>query len=265
MKKFYYILSVFAIPVLLIIQGYSSGSPGGKTGSPGDSFSTCTQCHGGTATSVSGWIAADIPGNEWIPGQTYTITATGMHTGVVRFGFEITAENAAGEKVGTFTLTEPTRTRFTSGNTSVTHTLAGTTPTGNNNAWTVNWTAPTTDEGEISFFAAFNAANGNGNTTGDVIYKTSLSVEQSTIGVEDDALATSISVYPNPAVNYFRINLPVAYSGSEIRIVSINGKTMSTFIDNGINEIYVDGYPDGLYLVIINSPEGVISRKIFVQ
>jgi hypothetical protein len=47
---------------------------------------------------------------------------------------------------------------------------------GNTSNWSVNWTAPSTDIGQIRFYAAVNAANGNGNTLGDVIYTTSLFV-----------------------------------------------------------------------------------------
>ncbi|PKP50221.1 MAG: hypothetical protein CVT92_14640 [Bacteroidetes bacterium HGW-Bacteroidetes-1] len=124
----------------------------------------------------SGWITNNIPTAGYTPGQTYQITVGCTHTGVVRFGFELTAENNAGQKVGTFTITEPTRTKLVNLSKAVTHIFGGTTPTGNSNSWSANWTAPSTPIGEIGFYAALNAANGNGNNTGDVIYRTSLFV-----------------------------------------------------------------------------------------
>lgn len=176
MKKFYAYLLVLALPATLLLYSYVSGSPGGKTGSPGDNGATCTDCHTGTAQTQSNWITSTIPAEGYTPGQTYQITATGIHSGVVKFGFELTAEDIFGSKSGIFAVIDPNRTRLANAGKSVTHQSAGTTPTGNSNIWTVNWTAPTS--GTVRFYAAFNAANGNGTTSGDVIYTSSLVVNE---------------------------------------------------------------------------------------
>lgn len=192
MKPVYKLLFVFVIPVVLILYANSSGSPGGKSGSPGDGNTTCTQCHTGTATPQSGWITTTIPVDGYTPGQTYQITATGTHSGVVKFGFELTAETSAGVKTGTFVITDATRTKLINNNKAVTHTTAGNVPTGNTSTWTMNWTAPATDVGQVRFYAAFNAANGNGGTGGDVVYTSSLFVNAS-------APEALLSVVPNSA------------------------------------------------------------------
>jgi hypothetical protein len=192
MKNLYKYCSLLFLPVIILLYAHSAGSPGGKSGSPGDSNATCTQCHSGTASSVSGWITTNIPAEGYTPGESYVITATGTHNGVVKFGFELTAETSAGAKIGTFTISEPTRTQLVNVNKAVTHTQAGNVPTGNTNTWTMNWTAPASNVGQIRFYAAFNAANGNGNNTGDVIYKSNLFVEPFTP-------AALLSVVPNSA------------------------------------------------------------------
>lgn len=176
MKRLYKFLPIVILPAVLILFANSAGSPGGKSGSPGDSNANCTQCHNGTANSSSGWISSTIPVQGYTPGQTYVITATGNHSGVVKFGFELTAETSVGAKTGSFTITDATRTKLTNQNKALTHKSAGTTPSGNTASWSVNWTAPATDVGQIRFYAAFNAANGNGNNSGDVIYTSNLSV-----------------------------------------------------------------------------------------
>ncbi len=178
MKKIYNLLAILTLPAILILYSYSSGSPGGKTGSIGDGGNTCTDCHTGTSQSQSDWISTNIPAQGFTPGETYTITATGMHSGVVKFGFELTAEDSFGDKVGTFTITEPTRTKQANANNAVTHTNGGTTPTGNSNSWTMDWTAPSSSPEVVKFYAAFNAADGNGSTNGDQIYTTELTVNQ---------------------------------------------------------------------------------------
>lgn len=173
MKKIYLLLVVIATPVVLFLMSNSAGSIGGKSGSIGDNGSTCTDCHGGTATPMTGWITTTVPPEGYTPGQTYTITATGTHSGVVKFGFELTVEDSQGNKVGTLVITDAARTHFTNSNHAVTHTSAGNIPNGNTNTWSMNWIAPTNVNGNIGIYAAFNAANGNGNTSGDIIYKSS--------------------------------------------------------------------------------------------
>lgn len=178
MKKIYKYLSILAVPATLLLYSYSGGSPGGKTGSTGDGGTTCTQCHTGTSEGQVGWITTNIPSKGYMPGETYTITASGTHNGVVKFGFELTSEDAGGAKLAGFAITDAARTQLANSNNSVTHTQAGNVPVGNTNTWSVDWTAPSNMEGEVKFWAAFNAANGNGNTSGDQIYTTSLSVDK---------------------------------------------------------------------------------------
>jgi hypothetical protein len=48
-------------------------------------------------------------------------------------------------------------------------------------SWTFNWVAPSTDVGPVTFYAAGNQANNNGNETGDQIYTTSASVRVASV------------------------------------------------------------------------------------
>ncbi len=184
MKKFYFIISVISIPLVLVLYGYHRGSPGGRTGSPGDRERTCADCHSGAVTPQGGWIITDIPDSGYLEGETYKITATGTHEGVARFGFELTAENSNGEKVEGFALINSDETKYKKRKKSVTHTSQGTNPTSNSRTWTVEWTAPSVSEGDITFYAAFNAANGNRSRSGDVIYTSKTTVSPNKEGIE---------------------------------------------------------------------------------
>lgn len=186
MKKFLQFLPLLVIPVAFILMSYSSGAPDGRTGSPGDGGLSCTQCHSSfSPINVNNWITTDIPAEGYTPGEIYNITATGIHSGVVKFGFEITAEDAAGNKIGTLSILNPTETQHTASFNAITHTSAGITPTGDTKSWTVEWTAPDDPAGDITFYAAFNAANGNGTSTGDQIYLSSTTVSEVAGGASD--------------------------------------------------------------------------------
>ena len=79
------------------------------------------------------------------------------------------------------------------------HTLPGTAagqPEGH--AWSFEWTAPPDDVGPVTFYAAGNAANNNGNNSGDYIYTTSALVPlpepgSTTLGATALALAAVLA------------------------------------------------------------------------
>lgn len=166
-----------ALPVVLLFLANGSGSAGGYSGSPGDNNQTCTACHSGTPTVQTGWISSNIPVSGYVPGSTYQLTLNASQNGVSKFGFEFTSENSSGQKTGTFTITDANRTKLTNQNHSVTHKSGGTSGAGGTISWSFNWTAPATSAGQVRFYAAVNATNSNGNTSGDQIIKTSLFVE----------------------------------------------------------------------------------------
>ena len=161
MKKNYYAFMIILIAISTGIMSFNvlrnGGSPGAKTGSPGDGAS-CLECHAGTANNVSNWISSDIPGTGYVPGEKYNLTATGTHSGVGRFGFELTAENTSNAKAGTFSIND-NGTKLVNSNAAVTHNSSGTLPSGDSRSWTTEWTAPEAGTGDVTFYAAFNAAN----------------------------------------------------------------------------------------------------------
>ena len=105
----------------------TTGSPGGKTGSPIDG-QTCTQCHGGNVQSNNNiaWITTNIPNSGYSIGNTYTINihADGDAAQTTKYAFELTAESNSG-KSGDFFITDNT-TKLVNANTSVTHKASGT-------------------------------------------------------------------------------------------------------------------------------------------
>jgi hypothetical protein len=128
---------------------YPSGSPGGYTGSPGDG-QTCSKssCHGGSPTTVSGWITSDVPVDGYTPGTTYTISATAPGSG--RKGFEISPQSLTGALLGT--LTPGSGNKLCNGSKAVTHSSG---VTGNPATWTFSWTAPAAGTGPVTFYGAF--------------------------------------------------------------------------------------------------------------
>ena len=183
---------------------YSSGAPSGRTGGTGESTCNSVGCHAGTSVTTGGTIAFGSGDTSYTTGTKYSITVTGE--GGTKNGFEIIAMNSSGTAVGTVTITDVTNTQTATGSSDhVTHTFSGT----SNNTWSYDWTAPSSDEGDITFYAAVNKADGTGTAAGDVIFTNSLTVKAPPTGIGSQSVQASndnkLKVYPNPAYNNFNI------------------------------------------------------------
>ncbi len=162
----------------LPVHAFSAGPPPGYTGAPLEEPEACAECHVPTSQGL-GQLTITAP-QTYIPGQTYQIIV--KHTSPdptrVRWGFELTALDTSDEKAGTLSpIDDSTQIIDNAGpglaRQYIEHTPVGTyTGTQNTVSWIFNWTAPPTDIGFVTFYAAGNQANNDGNTSGDFIYKT---------------------------------------------------------------------------------------------
>lgn len=252
-------LFIVALPLaglmLMSLLARSSGSPGGKTGSPGDG-GTCTQCHSSTLEAKEGWISSDIPVDGYLAGETYTITLAAEQTGINRFGFELTAEDASGAKVGTFDIEAQSQVKLVNSNQAVTHTASGIAATDGAKSWSFKWTAPEAGTGPIGFYAAVNAANADGGTAGDEIYTTQLLVEeQIDNSIEYFLLEGWLKVYPNPARDLVRFHLNgLTPDDLEYQIFNLQGQLVARDVlritrTNSIVSVSVSDLPGGNYVI----------------
>jgi uncharacterized repeat protein (TIGR01451 family) len=160
------------------VGAFSSGPPPGYTGAPREEPEACAECHVPSDVG-SGHFTINAPAT-YIPGQTYQITVTHTDTDPtrIRWGFELTALDTSDEKAGELQSTDGTTQILNNagpggGRQYIEHTSQGTFVGQQNGAsWTFNWTAPPTDIGFVTFYAAGNQANNDGNSSGDHIYKT---------------------------------------------------------------------------------------------
>jgi FG-GAP-like repeat len=150
-------------------EAFSSGPPPGVTGAPGES--TCADCH--TNIAGPGTFTITAP-DTYTPGQTYQIVVRHISSDPtrLRWGFELTSL-AATSPAGTFTATSTTQVIAGGNRTYIEHNSDGTFPGQTGGAvWSFNWTAPATNVGAVTFYAAGNQANNNGTSTGDRILTT---------------------------------------------------------------------------------------------
>jgi len=259
-KKFYFGITVVLLATTLL--SWNSGTPPeGNTGSPMD-VNTCTQCHTGTAISQDNWITSNIPVTGYTPGSTYTFTASGTHSGAAKFGFEITSEDAS-NKVGTFIVTDATTTKLANNDNAITHTSSNSV-SGDTKTWSFDWTAPAEGTGDITFYGAFNAADGNGSSTGDVIYTSQIAISESTVGVENNN-TIAISIFPNPTRDYLNINSKNTINN--IRVFNISGKQFINMpeVNAKFKKVNLDMLSGGVYFIIVEGNNFTKTEKIIIK
>lgn len=159
----------------------SGGAPVGVTGAPEDG--TCADCHEGILNSGGGKLQiALVNATNWTPGQPVTLRVTLSDPKAQRWGFQLTARSASkpASALGTLAATDTaaTQVKTAGGLQFITHRSAGTRMgTSGSVSWDMQWTPPAeAGAGDVTFYAAGNAANNNGDNSGDKIYTTSLTV-----------------------------------------------------------------------------------------
>jgi hypothetical protein len=185
------------------VEAFSDGPPPGHTGAPGEV--TCTNCHFGP---TEGGTFTITPPQEYVPGQTYEITVAHINSDPSRqrWGFQLTAladKSPAGMVASTNKFTQVVGGMMQRD--YIEHTSAGSFPgTPGGATWTFNWTAPPTDVGTVTFYAAGNQADNDGTTAGDRIITTSATSQPSAPAAApfdfDDDGKTDIGIFrPGPA------------------------------------------------------------------
>ncbi|MDQ6707919.1 MAG: hypothetical protein M3Z85_18325, partial [Acidobacteriota bacterium] len=180
-------LALLIVPV--IAYAHKDGPDPRKTGAPGDSPTACTAsgCHSGPLNNFGGGVQIILPeGNSYKPGVKQHIMVRVAETGQRRWGFQFTARLASNLANGQAGDLVPAADGFTQvlcndGRAKpcragaevqfIEHTLEGTRlGTRDGATFEFDWTPPSNDAGDIVFYAAGNAANGNGDEFGDHIY-----------------------------------------------------------------------------------------------
>ena len=253
-KNYIFKATLFLIPFsALVLMSSSGGRDDGKTGSPGDGGVTCSQCHSGGDFGLSPTITTNIPAAGYEVNTAYTITVTGAASAAG--GFQLTAEKLSdNSKVGTFTAGTGSRVtgqRITHSNLS-------------NSSWTFTWTSPGTAQSNIKFYAAVNAANGDGGTGGDEIATTSTGSLHALEITADKQL--DFEMYPNPSSDFIKIQLPSGILNGTVKIMDIRGRVLQTTRISSIsfNEIDVRNLSKGMYLLKIES-DSKIGLQQFIK
>lgn len=176
-KAIILVLFLILSAIVYVLSGYSArntaassgGPPTGTTGAPGEM--NCTGCHNPNAQT--GQFAIVAP-TSYVPGQTYAIQL--QHTTADNsrsvWGFELTSLTGTNSAAGTFTnTTANTWSRTANNRNYIEQTVLGSYSGQFGGAtWSFNWTAPATNVGAVTMYAAGLQGDNSDSDSGDQTY-----------------------------------------------------------------------------------------------
>lgn len=272
-RKFTLVLTVLLMVGLVYDYNYkmahtnASGAPAGHTGSPSDG-QTCARsgCHvGGPAvTTETGVISSNIPQSGYVGGQTYNVSITLTKQGGTKFGFQLSPQDATGNPIGT--LIAGTGSQIVGGN-YLTHSFSGSSGSGTK-TWDFQWTAPTTASETVTFYAAYNFANADFSTGGDVVVEDTYVISPSSLAISEAQLE-ALSVYPNPVVNEIHVDTKDVDEEIMITLFDVKGRKVMAENYNGGAAIKIDvnskNLNTGVYFMLIEVDGKATSKKLIIN
>ena len=236
----------------------------GNTGAPGDKSYFCSDCHKDNTYSITLELTiADTNGvavTSYFPGQTYQITLKikpdGMTVPAV-YGFQmIGLEDKTNTPLNGF-LNPVAGTQLT---VLKNRQYAEHSKPSASNIFLINWKAPATNLGDVTFYTAMVAANNNGGNTGDKAIKTKITIPSATSST-DNLVESVVSFYPNPLYQQLNISGSFSRIPVQVRMTDLQGKAHLFDYKPALD---VSNWAAGVYVVqVLDAEHRVITtRKI---
>jgi hypothetical protein len=180
-----FILIIAALSSLFTktLFAWSTGPEAYRAGAPGDK-GTCNDsgCHNFYSLN-SGSARFSITGPvSYTPGETIKLKVSFSSSSGKLHGFEMTAIDADDNQIGKFKAIGKTTQVIPANDyrglkkedkgAYIEHTRSG----NKKKSWKVKWLAPPNATGTVTFYATGNEADGNGSSSGDYIYTTTLEI-----------------------------------------------------------------------------------------
>ncbi len=274
MRNYTILFSCFLAVLGFIFMSSSGGRANifneDRTGSPLASGQFCGQCHaGGNFSPIIEFVILDSAQNvifEYEPGQTYSamvLMSNGGGSTPSGFGFQASILQANNSMAGNFS------NPGTGAQISTVNQVEYAEQTGPkaNGIFEFEWTAPSAGTGTLTMYAAGNAVNGNGQSTGDASVKltpTTLT-EKTSIGIAETQ-EISLRIFPIPAKEEITLDLNQEVRNPQLSFIGLDGKVfeapiLTSSLQKGANQIQTGHLSSGVYFLKLQSDSGVQTQK----
>ncbi len=280
MKRIILILvSIVAVVVGTAFDILSNNGKAGYAGSPSES--TCRNCHNSFTNSGAGTISfnSNLPGSsskQYIPGATYQMSVVVKFAGRGLFGVGLEALTSTGANAGTIVVTNSLMTTTKNATIgpnsrkSLTHTLNGGAHA-DSSVFAFNWTAPSTNIGNVTFYYAGVMANNDGNSSGDYVANGNTIVTPgSATGINEIANSkNALKVFTLVSERKLQVSFNTSEnSNADIALYDMNGKEVASINAGKIHSGDVTlemNLPaqimHGVYIVIVRAGSLNLSAK----
>ena len=252
---------------------YSGGPPNNTCGAP-PMFANCTQCHSGNpVNSGDGEFLLSFGGIiEYVPGETYAGALILSDPDQSRWGFELAVLSNSNEQAGTLVVNDVDHTQLSDQPSTnpdyLKHTSDGTYAGSQVASWGFEWIAPPSGAGTVTFYAAGNGANNNGNTSGDYIYTVDLAMSEESSSLCPEPASNPgdyqiLANYPNPFNPQTTLTFSLEQSGPvQLVIYDVLGRQVASLFDGrlaqGIHHFpfNASSLGTGVYFAHLQQPGG---------
>ncbi len=261
-------------------NGRATQANRGNTGAPGDETNangtprTCNFCH--SASNISSNVTIRLINtagdtvSSYLPGQAYTALVRVNGAGPAQgYAFQMIAlRNADTTDIDGF-LDQGTNNyklaTITNGRTYAEHDNIS-----NTDAFAVQWIAPAAGAGNVTFYAAGNAVNRNGTSSGDGASITTLQVTESPVSGTEAATGAvaSLRVFPNPVAHSAQIELNLRRAGNyQLQVFDQHGRRLyfsDTYFPEGRQQwtLPSEKWQPGLYVTEITDGRERMAVKV---
>jgi len=261
--KFKNIYTVAGILGLFILLQSKAGGPATQlnlrvTGAPSEGTCANPNCHVSGSFNPTLSMSLFDNGNltiKYDPGKTYTLKLTNSPISGTPsvYGFQAASLSATNVQAGEWGTSPAGMVQKTIANRKyIEHSEAAT-----NGVFEMPWVAPAAGTGDVTFYAASLAGNGNNSVSGDGMTKNTLVIQEngtSSTGEPAQDIA-SLEVMPNPVADVLNLRITSRLAGAhKIQIYSATGAILkmapvNVQVGQTTTSIPVDDLAPGLYLV----------------
>lgn len=278
------ILLIAAVGVIFAGTAFDILEDNGKagyTGSPNELL--CDDCHssfsGPNVGSGTIYLTSTMSNWQYVPGQTYTVNAIVKHMGRSLFGIGLEALTSTNMNAGTIQITNSAKTQIKTKTISgvtrnnLVHTLNGGS-SADSMVFTFNWVAPATNVGNITFYFAGVAANGDGDEANDYVYNSSKLVTpaSTTSLIENSSAKSAMKLFVNAEKNIVLNYSSSVAAAPRVEIYDLAGHLISSrsFEQESAGDVKLEverplNIQPGVYLVNLISGTEIFSGKILLN
>lgn len=210
-------------------------------------------------------MLSNVPDSGYFSEDTLTMTVSIEFPGRSTFGFQASPQELDGDKIGKIIIEDAVQTKTTGIGKYITHQKEGINGS-DGKSWNFKWT-PLSATGDVTFYYAVNAADGDGEATGDSVYYGSYTISENPdnipLGLQETGILQSFNVL-NPVEDKIFINAYDPAQQFSVQIFDINGKFLysSNGVFTGSAVIPSGNFVPGIYFLKIFDGQQYFRKRL---